>query len=94
MRAQKTYIREKRFKELFRLMRRDDIFIRETAEKTYIITVPNPVDEDEYVLSAYRGGDNAKEFVDLGRCVKQALDLGATSIHFRDPQDNPLKFHQ
>ena len=83
MKETKVYTVEKRFKEVFGLMPQDDLYIRETPSKTYIITVPHPKEDSEYVLSAYRKGNSAKEFVDLGRCVKVALELGAASIHFR-----------
>jgi len=88
LKEKKVYAVEKRFKEVFGLIPRDDLYIRETPEKTYTITVPHPNDDVEYVLSAYRGGEAAKEFVDLGRCVKVALELGAVSIHFRLSDDN------
>ena len=64
-------------------MQRDDLFIRETPSKTYVLTVPHPTEDFEYVMSAYRSPNAAKEFVDLGRCVKVALEFGARSIRFR-----------
>ena len=78
----KVYIVEKKFKEFFSLMARTDLYIRETPEKTFVISVPHPLEDIEYVLTAYRNGQSAKAFVDLGRCVRVALDLGAASIHF------------
>ncbi len=82
MKGRISYTREKRFKELFGLMARDDLFIRETPEKTFIITVPHPSEDLEYVVSSYRDATSPKEFVDLGRCTKAALELGAKAIRF------------
>ncbi|MGN6424263.1 MAG: hypothetical protein ACTHLA_13225 [Asticcacaulis sp.] len=87
MKETKIYAVEKRFKEVFGLMTRDDLYIRETPAKTFIVTVPHPSEDIEYVLSVYRHPNEPKEFVDLGRCVKTALELGAASIHFRISND-------
>jgi hypothetical protein len=81
--TEQVYIVEKKFKEFFSLMERSDLFIRETPAKTFVISVPHPKEDIEYILTAYRKGATAKEFVDLGRCVRAALELGAASIHFR-----------
>jgi hypothetical protein len=78
-----NYAIEKQFKELFGLMARSDLFIRETPSNTFTISVPHPSEETEYVLATYTNRKAAREFVDLGRCVVFALSLGATSINFQ-----------
>ena len=78
----KLYALEKRFKEVFGLMARNDLFVRETPSNTYTISVPHPHEDAEYVLATYTNRNTAREFVDLGRCVVFALRLGATSINF------------
>jgi len=82
LKEQKSFAVEKRFKEVFALLPRDDLYIRETSTQTYYITVPHPTEDVEYVLSTWENPKAAREFVDLGRCVNCALKLGAASIHF------------
>ena len=82
MKENKTYAIEKRFAEVFALLPRDDVFIRETPSKTYFITVPHPTDDVEYILSTWQNPKAPREFVDLGRCMTTALRMGAASIRF------------
>lgn len=82
MKGKKSYAVEKRFAEVFSLLPRDDLFIRETANKTYFITFPHPTEDIEYVLSTWGNPKAPREFIDLGRCVYLALRIGAASIRF------------
>ena len=83
MKANKVYQLEKRFKEAMSLMGRDDLYIRQVPSGRYIITVPHPTEDIEYLLSTWENPNEPREFVDLGRCVNCALKMGAGSIHFK-----------
>ncbi len=91
MKEKKSYTVEKRFAELFGLMPQDDLYIRETPAKTYFITVPHPTEDIEYVLSTWEKPKEAREFIDLGRCVNCALRMGAGSIRFKITPPADLK---
>ena len=87
MKGTKVYHVEKRLKEILGLMRRDDVYLRQLPSEKYIITFPHPEDDVEYVLSTWENPNQAREFVDMGRCAKFALAMGARSIHFKLLED-------
>jgi len=82
LKANKVYHLEKRFKEVRGLIGRKDLFVHQLPSGRYIITMPHPTEDTEYVLSTWENPKDAREFVDLGRCVNCALKMGAASIHF------------
>lgn len=82
MKGTLTYTPEKRLKELFGLMAQDEVYIRETPDGTFIVTIPHPTKDEEYILSIWRTANTPKEFVDLGRATRAALGLGAVAVRF------------
>lgn len=82
MKGTKVYHVEKRLTEVLGLTRRTDVYLRQMPSQKYIITFPHPTDDVEYVLSTWENPNQPREFVDMGRCVKFALAMGAKSIHF------------
>lgn len=82
MKSKQVFLIEQRFKQMVTDLPRDDLFIRETPEKTYFITLPHPSLDTEYILKTWKRPKAPREFVDLGRCVLYALKLGAASLHF------------
>jgi len=83
LKGTKVYHVEKRLKEVLGLIQRDDVYVRQMMSERFIITFPHPTDDIEYVLCTWENPNQAREFVDMGRCVKFALAMGAKSIHFK-----------
>jgi hypothetical protein len=83
LKGEKVYKVERAFKEILELLGRDDPFIRLTTSGKYIITLPHPSKDIEYILCTYERRTAAREFIDLGTCVQFALGMGAVSITFR-----------
>ena len=80
----RAYRVEARFKEAVELTGPEHIFVRETADHTFIITAAHLPKGTEFILSSQRKPDAPREFADLGRCVKFAVKLtGVPVIHFR-----------
>jgi len=83
LKANKVYHLEKRFKEVRGLIGRDDLFVRQLPSGRFIVTMPHPSEDTEFILSTWENPKVPREFVDMGRCVNAALKVGAQSIHFR-----------
>ncbi len=79
----KIYRVEARFKEAVELTGPDHLYVRETPDKTFIITAAHLAKGVEYILSTQRNSGAPREFVDLGRCVQFAVNLtGVQMIQF------------
>lgn len=82
MKANSAYQLEKRFKEVMILLGRDDPYIRKIASGKFIVTIPHPSEDIEYVLTTWENQKAPREFAEIGRAVNTALKMGARSIHF------------
>ncbi len=85
MKSLKVYRLEKDFKGEMALMRRDDLYVRQMPSNKFIVTVPHPTEDAEYVLSTWQAPRAPREFADVGRAVNAAFRVGARSIHFDLP---------
>lgn len=82
MKSKRIYRLEKAFKIEMQLMRRDDLIIRQLPNTHFIVLVPHPAEDAEYILNTYENRDAAREFKDVGRAVNAAFRVGAKSIFF------------
>jgi len=81
LKAEKIFQTEMRFSETMATLGCDDPFIRQTASSTFIITLPHPTQDVEYVVSTWTSRKEAREFKDIGRAVNSAVKMGARSVH-------------
>ena len=83
LKTKRVYRLEKDFREEMALLGRDDVFIYQTPENRFLVTMPHPTLDAEYILATWGSRDAAREFKDIGRAVNTALKMGAESIRFK-----------
>lgn len=83
MQRERVYLVEKAFGEIMRSLDSDNLIIRKTTTGKYVISLPHPSRDMDYVLCTYERKSGAREFTEMGTCVLFAINMGADSITFR-----------